>query len=178
MNVLTGNYLNYFFRSRRTNRPIHTPYDMYSNLWGGKSSFAGQYVYSHILHQNALSPASVLPPSLFSPMMHSGAETTHSEYTHTPCNAIVHFCIRPFRDHFTPCARKRGPKIGVAHLVIFCYLLSITAFCAPTALHLISILPYTQYTVEKIRLFSYFSNPVALLKSGRAASLSRPILAL
>ena len=74
-------------------------------------------------------------------------------------------------------ARKHGPKIGVAHLVIFCYLPHITAFCAPTALHLISIRQYAQSTVEKIRLFSYFSNPVALLKSGRAASLSRPILA-
>lgn len=83
---------------------------------------------------------------------------------------------RLFRP-FCLVARKRGPKIGVVHLVIFCYLLSITAFCAPTALHLIFIPPNTRYTVEKIRLFSYFPNPVHSLKSENPASLSRPILA-
>ena len=84
---------------------------------------------------------------------------------------------RLFRP-FCLVARKHGPKIGVAHLVIFCYLLSITAFCAPTALHLNSILPTGRYAVEKIRLFSYFPDPVSLLKSENPARFSRPILAL
>ena len=84
---------------------------------------------------------------------------------------------RLFRP-FCLVARKQDRKIGVAHLVIFCYLLSITAFCAPTALHLIFIPPTGQYALKNFRLFSYFPNPVALLKSGKAASLSRSILAL
>ena len=170
--------MNYFFRSRRTNRPTHTLYDMYSNLWGGKSSFAATAMCSHILSQNTLSPASVLPPPPFSLILHSGAETTHSASTHTPCNTIIHFRLDAYFDHFTPCAPKHDRKIGVVHLVIFCYLLSITAFCAPTALHLIFIPPTGRYALKNFRLFSYFPDPVALLKSGRAASLSRPILAL
>ena len=170
--------MNIFFRSRRTNRPCSYTPVMCAYLWGGNSRSVREYVSSHILSQNTLSPlcSRLRPP--FSPTMHSEAETTHSASTHTPCNAIVKFCLDAYFDHFTLYARKHGPKIGVVHLVIFCYLLSITAFCAPTALHLIFIPPTGQYMVEKIRLFSYFSIWVALVESGEAARFSRSILAL
>lgn len=68
--------------------------------------------------------------------------------------------------------------MGVDEKRIFCYLPHITAFCVVSPLHLISILPYAQYTVEKIRLFSYFSIWVHLLKSENPAHFSHPILAL
>lgn len=152
--------------------------DMCPNLWGGNSRFAGQYVQSLVLHRNSSLLMHCLSRPLFSSSVLFGAELMHSISTHTPCSIIINFRLDAYFDHFTPCAPKRGRKIGVAHLVIFCYLPRRTRICASTALHLIFILPYTQYTVEKIRLFSYFPNPVHLLKSGRAASLSRPILAL
>lgn len=81
--------------------------------------------------------------------------------------------FRPFRL----VARKHGPKIGVAHLVIFCYLLSITPFCNVSSSHLTSVLPTGRYAVEKIRLFSYFSIWVHSLKSENPAHFSHPILA-
>ena len=84
---------------------------------------------------------------------------------------------RLFRP-FCLVARKHGPKIGVAHLVIFCYLPHITAFCVVSPLHLIFIRQYAQSTVEKIRLFSYFSIWVHLLTSENPAHFSHPILAL
>ena len=102
----------------------------------------------------------------------------HSASTHTPCSIIIHFRLDAYFDHFTLYAPKQDRKIGVANLMIFCYLLSITAFCAPTALLLASIFQYVRYALKNFRLFSYFPNPVALLKSGRAARFSRSILAL
>ena len=98
-------------------------------------------------------------------------------YTH-PGQRNNKFSPRRLFRPFCLVARKHGPKIGVANSSISRYLLSITAFCASATPLLTSILSYAQSAREKIRLFSYFSNPVALLKSGRAASLSRPILAL
>ena len=83
---------------------------------------------------------------------------------------------RLFRP-FCPVARKHGPKIGVANSSISRYLLSITAFCALTALHLIFIPPNTRYALKNFRLFSYFPNPVHLLTSENPTSLSHPILA-
>ena len=151
---------------------------MCAYLWGGNSRFVATAMCSHILSQNTLSPASVLPPPPFSLILHSGAELMHSEYTLTACSIIVNFRLDSYFDHFTLYAPKRGRKIGVVHLVISRYLLSITPFCAPTALHLIFIPPNTQCALTNFRLFSYFSIWVHLLKSGRAASLSRPILAL
>ena len=88
------------------------------------------------------------------------------------------FSSRRFLKSFYPCAPKHDRKIRVANSSISRYLLSITAFCAPTALHLIFIPPTGQYMVEKIRLFSYFPDPVALLKSENPARFSRSILAL
>ena len=132
----------------------------------------------HILHRNSPPPLYCLPPPPFSLILHSGAELMHSASTHTPCNAIVKFCLDAFRSHFTPSAPKQDRKIGVAHLVISHYLPRRTRICTPTALHLILIPPTGQYMVEKIRLFSYFPNPVHLLKSENPARFSRPILAL
>lgn len=83
---------------------------------------------------------------------------------------------RLFRP-FCPSAPKRGPKIGVAHLVISRYLLSITAFCAVSSLLLTSVLSTGRYALKNFRLFSYFPDPVHLLTSENPAHFSRPILA-
>lgn len=169
--------MNYFFRTRRTNRPTHTPTVMYSNLWGGNSRSVREYVQSLVLHRNSPPPLCSRLRPLFSSSVLFGAETAQIMHTHTPCNAIVKFRLDAYFDHFAPCAPKQDRKMGVDEKRIFCYLPHITAFCVVLPLHLISIRQYTQSTVEKIRLFSYFPNPVALLKNGRAASLSHPILA-
>lgn len=83
---------------------------------------------------------------------------------------------RLFRP-FCLVARKQDRKMGVANSSISRYLLSITPFCNVSSSHLASILPYVRYALKNFRLFSYFSNPVALLKSENPVSLSRPILA-
>ena len=83
---------------------------------------------------------------------------------------------RLFRPFYPLCA-KTGSKIEVDEKRVFCYLLSITAFCVPTTLHLIFIPPNTRYALKNFRLFSYFSNPVHLLTSENPTSLSHPILA-
>ena len=132
----------------------------------------------HILHRNSPPPLYCLPPPPFSPIMHPGAELMHSASTHTPCDAIVKFRLDAYFDHFALYAPKQDRKIGVANLMIFCYLLSITAFCAPTALHLTSIFQYVRYALKNFRLFSYFPDPVHLLKSENPARFSRSILAL
>ena len=134
-------------------------------------------MYEHILHQHTLSPlcSRLRPP--FSPIMHSGAELMHSASTLTAYSLIVKFRLDAYFDHFALYARKHGPKIGVANSSISRYLLSITPFCAVSSLLLTSILPTGRYTVEKIRLFSYFSIWVHLLKSENPAHFSHPILA-
>ena len=112
--------MNHFFRSRRTKPPTYTEPNMCPDLWGGNSSFAGQYVYSHILNPNSPPPLYCLPPPLFSLILRPGAETAQLMHTHTPCNAIVIFRLDAFRDHFAPCAPKQGPKIEVDEKRIFC----------------------------------------------------------
>lgn len=178
MNVLTGNYLNYFFRSRCTNRPCHTPTAMCAYLWGGNSPSIREYVQKHILSPNSPPPTSSLPPPLFSLILRPGAETAQLMHTHTPCNAIVKFRPDAHLDHFTPCARKQDRKMGVANSLISRYLPPITPIRAPTTPLLTLIPPNTQHACEKIRLFSYFSNLLALLNCGRAAHFSRPIRTL
>ena len=172
------NELTFHFRSRRTKPPTYTYTVMRSVLRSGNSHFAGQYVQSLALHRNSSSLMHCLSRPLFSSSVLFGAELMHSASTHTPCSIIIHFRLDAYFDHFTLYAPKQDRKIGVANLMIFCYLLSITAFCAPTALLLASIFQYVRYALKNFRLFSYFPNPVALLKSGRAARFSRSILAL
>lgn len=102
-----------------------------------------------------------------------------ARYTHThPGQHHNKFSSRRLFRPFCLVARKHGPKIGVVHLVIFCYLLSITPFCNVSSSHLTSILPTGRYALTNFRLFSYFSIWVHLLTSENPASLSRPILAL
>ena len=172
------NELTIHFHSRRTKPPTYAYTVMCSVLRSGNSRSVREYVQKHTLHRNSPPPlcSRLRPP--FSHIMCSGAELMHSASTHTPCNTIINFRLDAYFDHFTPCAPKQDRKMGVANSSISRYLLSITPFCNVSSSHLTSIRQYAQSTVEKIRLFSYFSNPVALLKSENPASLSRPILAL
>lgn len=172
------NELTIHFHSRRTKPPTYAYTVMCAYLWGGNSRFAGQYVQSLVLHPNSSSLMHCLSRPPFSSSVLFGAETAQIMHTHTPCNAIVKFCFDVHLDHFALYARKRGPKIGVAHLVISRYLLSITAFCAVSSLLLTSVLSTGRYTLKNFRLFSYFSNPVHLLTSENPAHFSHPILAL
>ena len=108
--IYAENNLNHFFRSRRTNRPYCIYAIMCAYLWGGNSHFTVQYVCSHILSQNTLSLMHVLPPPLFSPIMHPGAETVHSASTLTSYSLIVKYRPDAYFDHFALYARKQDQK--------------------------------------------------------------------
>ena len=142
MTIRDANELNFHFRGRRTNRPTHTSTVMRPNLWGGNPRSVREYVYSHVLRSNALPSLCCLPPPSFSLILHSGAETAQIMYALTACSTIVIFRPDSHLDHFALYARKQDRKMGVAHLVIFCYLPRITPIRAPTTPLLTSILSY------------------------------------